>query len=321
VRLRGPAHRKQRYLVGAAALGVIVLALVRLGASSPRVAEIALLGAGALVAYALGYFLQRKARRVSLRRRLRVAGLGAVMIAGLLVALAWNAHRRGELAFPVVGGGLAACAAAHLLGQALAYRRRTRPRRPARESALAHRYLDGLRGVKIGGSIHNPFGLNTLNADYTASTDTVFKQAEIEITGKALPVDIVASGDELPLGNESVDFVVSSHVLEHLPDPIKALNEWYRVVRPGGYVFMIVPHKERTFDRDRPRTALAELVHRHETGECPDTKEHCSVWITEDVVELVRHLNYPIVEVQDVDDKVGNGFTVVIQKGARAETP
>jgi hypothetical protein len=34
-----------------------------------------------------------------------------------------------------------------------------------RESTLAHRYLDGLKGLEIGGSYHNAFGLDTLNVD------------------------------------------------------------------------------------------------------------------------------------------------------------
>ena len=36
-----------------------------------------------------------------------------------------------------------------------------------RENALAHKLLDGLRGIEIGSSAHNAFGLNTLNVNYT----------------------------------------------------------------------------------------------------------------------------------------------------------
>lgn len=201
------------------------------------------------------------------------------------------------------------------------------PSRPGkfRESALAHQLLDGLRGLEIGGSAHNAFGLDTRNVDFTQDLTTPFKLEEIRMCGEAMPVDIAAPGDALPVPDASEDFVISSHVLEHFPDPIKALKEWYRVVRKGGYIFMIVPHKERTFDRDRPRTTLAELIARHERGEgLPastfdeqkphDADSHFSVWITEDVVALVKHLGWNVVAVQDVDDKVGNGFTVVVRK-------
>jgi len=129
-----------------------------------------------------------------------------------------------------------------------------------RESKLAHKYLDGLVGLEIGGSAHNPFGLNTKNVDYTADLDTVFKQEEIKLCGEALKVDIVAPGDQLPVPDNSQDFVISSHVIEHFFDPIKALKEWLRVVKPGGYIFVIGPHKERTFDKERSRTSLRELL-------------------------------------------------------------
>jgi glycosyltransferase involved in cell wall biosynthesis len=187
-----------------------------------------------------------------------------------------------------------------------------------KESFLAHRLLDGLEGIEIGGSAHNPFGLKTRNVDFTDSMDTEFKQQEIKLCGEAMPVDIVAPGDKLPLEDNSVDFVISSHAIEHFPDPIKALKEWYRVVRPGGFLYIVAPHKERTFDRDRERTTLPELIERHRTGIGPDPDAaHCSVWITEDFVELIKHLGWSIIAVQDADDKVGNGFAVAIGVGEK----
>jgi hypothetical protein len=88
-------------------------------------------------------------------------------------------------------------------------------------------------------------------------------------------------------------------------------------VRNGGWIFLIVPHKERTFDRKRERTTLADLIERHENGVMPidNGSGHLSVWITEDIVELVEHLGpaFEIIEAQDADDKIGDGFTVVIK--------
>ena len=59
-------------------------------------------------------------------------------------------------------------------------------------------------------------------------------------------------------------YVISSHVIEHFFDPIQAIEEWMRTLKPGGIVFMIVPHKERTIDRDRDITTLEEHIQRHE---------------------------------------------------------
>src|SRR5580658_3196247 len=190
-----------------------------------------------------------------------------------------------------------------------------------KESALAHKLLDGLQGIEIGGSAHNGWGLNTRNVDFTKDM-TIFKQEEIRICGEALPVDIAAPGDQLPLEDSSVDFVISSHVIEHFPDLIKALKEWHRVVRPGGYLYVIAPHKERTFDKDRNRTTLAELIERHKTGIGPDPDAaHCSIWITPDFVELIEWLGWPIVAVQDIDDKVGNGFALAIRVEKQSQPP
>lgn len=184
------------------------------------------------------------------------------------------------------------------------------------ESSLAHHLLDGLRGLEIGASAHNPFGLNTLNVDWSEDLTTPFKLNEIALCGECAPVDIVAPGDDLPFKDNTFDFIISSHVIEHFYDPIKAIKEWLRVVKPGGYVYMIVPHKERTFDRDRPRTTLAELIDRHEHPNPPeiDHHGHYSVWITGDFLELCDHYGWSVLAMQDSDDKVGNGFTIVIVK-------
>ena len=44
--------------------------------------------------------------------------------------------------------------------------------------------------------------------------------------------------------DDSLDFVHSSHCLEHLRDPREGLSNWVRVVRPGGYVVVTVPDED-----------------------------------------------------------------------------
>lgn len=188
-----------------------------------------------------------------------------------------------------------------------------------KESASAHKLLDGLRGIEIGGASYNPWGLETINIDYR--DDKTSKYSDVSIlyyNVEPLKVDIIARGNDLPFKDNTWDFVINSHVLEHFRDPISALEEWMRVIKPGGYLYMNIPHKERTFDKDRPRTTLAELIERHKnTDNLIDTTEediHHNVWITEDVVELCNYLNYNIIEYMDADDKDGIGFTIIIKK-------
>jgi SAM-dependent methyltransferase len=54
-------------------------------------------------------------------------------------------------------------------------------------------------------------------------------------------VDILASADDLPLDAESFDCVICTEVLEHCPEPLKALGEIARVLKPGGRVFLTTP--------------------------------------------------------------------------------
>lgn len=49
------------------------------------------------------------------------------------------------------------------------------------------------------------------------------------------------SAENLPFEDACFDMVFSSHVLEHIPDQGKALKEIYRVLKPGGYHFCVVP--------------------------------------------------------------------------------
>lgn len=55
------------------------------------------------------------------------------------------------------------------------------------------------------------------------------------------PYDIVAQAHDLPLDDDSLDAVVCTQVLEHLPEPWVAVEEFHRVLRPGGRVIITAP--------------------------------------------------------------------------------
>ena len=181
------------------------------------------------------------------------------------------------------------------------------------ESALAHHYLDGLRGLEIGGAYHNAFGLDTLNVDYTDAMDTEAKRLEISTCGTAMPVDIISPGDKISVPDKSFDFVISSHVIEHFYDPIRALSEWRRIAR--RYIYVICPQPDALpSDRGKSLTEIGEI--RARNGAKPpvsfDPSRHHSRWTSRSFVAMCQHFRFNVVAVQDPDDKVGNGFAVVI---------
>ena len=59
--------------------------------------------------------------------------------------------------------------------------------------------------------------------------------------------------------DHAYDFILSSHCLEHVANPLAALREWRRVTRPGGHLLLALPDPSRTFDHRRPVTTLAHL--------------------------------------------------------------
>ncbi len=59
---------------------------------------------------------------------------------------------------------------------------------------------------------------------------------------------------------ESVDFVISAHVIEHLFDPIGAIVKALNVIKKGGIFLLVVPEKSKTWDHLRPATTLEHLI-------------------------------------------------------------
>lgn len=56
------------------------------------------------------------------------------------------------------------------------------------------------------------------------------------------------------------DYVVASHVIEHVPDVIGWLSEMNEILHVGGYVCLAIPDKRYTFDIKRQLTTVADLV-------------------------------------------------------------
>jgi SAM-dependent methyltransferase len=68
--------------------------------------------------------------------------------------------------------------------------------------------------------------------------------------------------------------LLSSHCLEHIANPLRALAEWKRVLTDDGLLLMILPHKEVTFDWRRPVTPLAHIIDDFERGVGEDDATH-----------------------------------------------
>lgn len=185
-----------------------------------------------------------------------------------------------------------------------------------RPSRFANRYLGDLSGIEIGAASYNRYFLDTINIDHRPDPGTDWGQRRF--AGGPEKVDVLARAADLPFEDDSHDFVLASHVLEHIPDPIRALAEWLRVAR--RYVFIVLPHHCKE-DRDLDLTPAEELFDRYR--ECFDTEEdwHWQRWTSETFRDLCERLGVRIVDLQDPDDKRGNGFAVVLDASRSPRLP
>lgn len=66
------------------------------------------------------------------------------------------------------------------------------------------------------------------------------------------------------------DFVLSSNCLEHVANPIKALLEWRRVLRPNGTFILVLPDAASNFDRHRKPSSFESILDRYKR-DVPET--------------------------------------------------
>lgn len=71
---------------------------------------------------------------------------------------------------------------------------------------------------------------------------------------------VCEASDLSNLPNHSYDIILSCHSLEHIANPLKALEGWMRVLKPNGYILLILPHPKFTFDHKRPVTSFVHLL-------------------------------------------------------------
>lgn len=80
---------------------------------------------------------------------------------------------------------------------------------------------------------------------------------------------ILDATDLAPIADSKYDFVISSNCLEHVANPMKALEEWIRVLKTGGLLLLVLPNKDFCFDHQRPITEFNHLLsdYQNKVGE------------------------------------------------------
>ena len=169
---------------------------------------------------------------------------------------------------------------------------KARPRDPApvfldARREFAERFLAG-HGLEIG-ALHLPLATPPqAQASYVDRMPVEQLRSEYpELEAWDLtPVDVIDNGELLStVAEESQDFIVANHFLEHCEDPIRTIETHLGKLKPGGVLFYAVPDKRYTFDHRRPRTPLEHMVEDHQQGPERSRREHYYEWTRLVIVE------------------------------------
>ena len=126
-------------------------------------------------------------------------------------------------------------------------------------------------GVEIGGpSPENIIYENAISMDNVIfSKDTIWACHEEEYNyykNKKGKVIINDSVNIFLVNDETYDFCFASHCLEHIANPLKAIDEWLRIVKKNGYIIIIVPEKSFCFDHKRNYSKFSTLLSKYENN-------------------------------------------------------
>lgn len=154
-------------------------------------------------------------------------------------------------------------------------------RRQQQRWQIASQYLFG-KGIEIGG-LHSPLKVPA-NAKVSyvdrMSVSDLKKHYSNFDENELVKVDIVDDGEFLStIPDASVDFVIANHMIEHCENPIVTIENYLRVLKLGGIIYMAVPDKRYTFDNKRPVTSLEHLIRDYKEGPQWSRRAHFEEWV------------------------------------------
>lgn len=104
--------------------------------------------------------------------------------------------------------------------------------------------------------------------------------------------DIKADICDLPFENDSYDVILCNHVLEHIVDDTKAMQELYRIMKPGGWGIFQVPqdlNREFTFEDN-------SITDKDERAKIFGQYDHVRIY-GKDYFDKLRQIGFAVEEV------------------------
>jgi predicted SAM-dependent methyltransferase len=153
--------------------------------------------------------------------------------------------------------------------------------RPTPIQRMGAMFLKGT-GIEVG-ALHNPLkvpsGATVRYVDRMRTADLRRHYPELAHLPIVEP-DILDDGETLAtVPAASCSFVIASHFLEHAQNTILTIENFLRVLKPGGVALLAIPDKRFTFDRDRPTTLFDHLLRDYREGPAWSRLSHFQEWV------------------------------------------
>lgn len=115
---------------------------------------------------------------------------------------------------------------------------------------------DGFRSLSL-----DVFGTEELKkvatADPLLSDDAISRIETVDLVGSADRLEELVRSAGLA---SEIDYIISSHNFEHLPNPVQFLKSCEAVLKPGGTVVMAIPDRRTCFDYFRPYSTTTDFL-------------------------------------------------------------
>jgi predicted SAM-dependent methyltransferase len=164
------------------------------------------------------------------------------------------------------------------------------------------------RGIEIG-ALHQPANIPAY-CHHTRKFVDKWPKADLmkkypELKGSSfVDVDIIDDAVKLStIATASQNYVIASHLLEHVEDVIGTIKSWLRVLKPYGSLILIVPNKCMSFDRQRVVTSIGHMVseYRHPNLLKKNHDDHTREWVVSHMSRETFTLNPSIEELKKFD--------------------
>jgi hypothetical protein len=131
------------------------------------------------------------------------------------------------------------------------------------------------KGLEVGPS-HTPvapksegFDVEILDKDCQSTLQEKYRPRPHVDINNIEEVDYVWSGESYAAltGNlDYYDWIIASHVIEHVPNFVGFLNDCAEIMKADGVLSLVVPDKRYCFDQFRPLTSLSQIIDTYDAG-------------------------------------------------------